>query len=344
MSEQIKRAVIIGIDHYPAPYRLYGCAYDARNLYDILSCHDHKNNPTKRGKPNFDCTLLTSASDSRPVISQHISSAISELFSKEADSVLFYFSGHSKYNRALSKGYFIPQDIPKGDTGVSFDFLMDLANTAYPRIKSTTIIIDSCNSGAMGEGYTGSMDIMPSTIGTGVTILTSADKKDAAREDNISGGFFSSIITDGLRGSAADLLGNVTPASLYSHADHLLRASDQRPIYKANVKSFVVLRQCQPRMDVDILYDLPALFPEPDEVFPLNQTFEPDKNAYGRKQDSQPDPQNTTIFAKLQVCNRHGLIVPVDADHMYYAAMNETGCRLTQLGKHYRFLAEKNRL
>ena len=42
--------------------------------------------------------------------------------------------------------------------------------------------------------------------------------------------------------------------------------------------------------------------------------------------------------------NRHGLIVPVDAEHMYYATINSTGCKLTALGAHYRKLAEAKRI
>lgn len=53
---------------------------------------------------------------------------------------------------------------------------------------------------------------------------------------------------------------------------------------------------------------------------------------------------NAKIFKELQMCNRHGLIAPVDAEHMYYAAINSTGCKLTALGAHYRKLAEENRI
>ncbi len=53
---------------------------------------------------------------------------------------------------------------------------------------------------------------------------------------------------------------------------------------------------------------------------------------------------NAKVFKELQICNRHGLITPVDAEHMYYAAINSTGCKLTALGAHYRKLAEENRI
>lgn len=339
----IKRALLIGIDHYPREHRLFGAASDAQRMAEVLSHHEHKSQKGEKGRANFETSLLTSVSHA-PVTTKKMSEAIKTLFAHEADSVLFYFAGHSYFNETLSKGYFVPQNMPDGDDGVSFEFLMNLANNAYPRVKSTTIIIDSCNSGAVGEGYASQHDMIPSTIGTGVTILTSSDKRDLSDENNISGGFFTSIIADALEGRAADILGNVTPASLYSHADHLLRSSEQRPIYKANVKSFVVLRECQPRIDADILNELPTLFRTPDEIFSLDQSYEPALDAPERKEGILPIEKHVAIFKKLQLCNRHSLIEPVDAEHMYFAAMHETGCRLTELGKHYRRLAGEHRL
>jgi len=50
------------------------------------------------------------------------------------------------------------------------------------------------------------------------------------------------------------------------------------------------------------------------------------------------------VFKDLQKCNRQGLVVPVDADDMYSAAMNSKSCRLTPLGKHYRRLAENDKI
>jgi hypothetical protein len=36
--------------------------------------------------------------------------------------------------------------------------------------------------------------------------------------------------------------------------------------------------------------------------------------------------------------------VPVDAPHMYHAAMGGKGCKLTVLGEHYRRLVERGQL
>ena len=57
-----------------------------------------------------------------------------------------------------------------------------------------------------------------------------------------------------------------------------------------------------------------------------------------------PDPENTRTFAILQKFNRLNLLVPVNAMHMWNAAMESKACRLTALGEHYRRLVEKNRI
>jgi len=38
------------------------------------------------------------------------------------------------------------------------------------------------------------------------------------------------------------------------------------------------------------------------------------------------------------------LVVPVDEEFMYFAAMNSKSCRLTELGYHYWRLIKKNKL
>lgn len=58
----------------------------------------------------------------------------------------------------------------------------------------------------------------------------------------------------------------------------------------------------------------------------------------------QAEPRNNRVFSLLQKYNRHGLLVPVGADHMWNAAMESKFCRLTLLGKHYRRLADQGLL
>lgn len=56
------------------------------------------------------------------------------------------------------------------------------------------------------------------------------------------------------------------------------------------------------------------------------------------------DPVNTAKFAILQKYNRVNLVVPVDAPHMWHAAMGSKACKLTVLGEHYRRLVKKGQI
>jgi len=133
----------------------------------------------------------------------------------------------------------------------------------------------------------------------------------------------------------------VTPASLYAHVDQTLGAWEQRPIYKANVQQFIELRTVAPKVAPEILRNLPIHFPSPEDHFNLDPSFEEDRTNVDPKDKLPPvNPDNVKVFKELQKCNRYGLVVPVDEEHMYYAAMHSTSCKLTALGAHYRNLAE----
>lgn len=51
--------------------------------------------------------------------------------------------------------------------------------------------------------------------------------------------------SQGLKGGAADIGGNITPASLYSFVDQSLGAWQQRPVFKTNISRFLPLRTIQ---------------------------------------------------------------------------------------------------
>ncbi len=57
-----------------------------------------------------------------------------------------------------------------------------------------------------------------------------------------------------------------------------------------------------------------------------------------------PNPENTQKFALLQRYARVNLVVPVDAPHMWHAAMSSKSCKLTVLGEHYRRLVERGKI
>jgi len=100
-----------------------------------------------------------------------------------------------------------------------------------------------------------------------------------------------------------------------------------------------------PKVPKEVLRRLVKYFPSKTDIFALDPSFEPDRENIPDKFKHIPvNEENVKIFKELQQCNRYGLVVPVDADHMFYAAINSTGCKLTGLGAHYRKLAEMKRI
>ena len=329
----MKKALVIGINDYPnSP--LDGCENDALAIATLLERNGD-------GSPNFSVRTLSSGEG--VVTSERMIDEITELFRGDAETAVLYFAGHGLINAETNSGYIVSQDGKRGSWGVALSEVLTLANTAYPRISASVIILDSCHSGYAGE-VAGLPAGQASVIGNGVTILTASHREGVAA-DGAEHGLFTAILLDGLSGGASDIRGNVTPAALYSHVDQTLGPWEQRPIYKANVQTFITLRQVTPKVAPEILRRLPEYFPNSAYVFPLDPSYEPDReNIPEALRPAEVNDAHTRVFKELQQCNRVGLVVPVDADHMYYAAIQSTGCRLTALGAHYRNLATLGRI
>jgi hypothetical protein len=144
------------------------------------------------------------------------------------------------------------------------------------------------------------------------------------------------MLVNALEGEAANLLGEITAGCVYDHISQSSGWWSQRPVFKANVTSPVCLRKVSPPVPVNELREISRLFPSPNFLFQLNPCFDPEGPC--------PDPEKTRIFAILQKLNRVNLVVPVDAPHMWHAAMGSKGCMLTPLGEHYRRLVVLRRI
>ncbi len=326
----MRRALLIGINDYDHSSKLNGCVRDATSLGAVLAVNGD-------GSPNFDVRLLTS--DHERIDAATMAKCIEELFAFDADVALFYFAGHGALN-PRGAGYIVSQDGRTGALGIPLEDIVAHANSAHTKIRSTIIILDSCHSGAAGQSP-GALADEVAVVGKGVIVLSAAQANGYAEERG-GRGVFTDIMIEALNGSASDILGNITPASVYSLVDQTLGSWNQRPIFKANVQYFVNLRKVTPKISTDILRRLPEYFPDETHVYPLDPSHEPDRrNIPEEYRDLPIDEEKISVFQNLQRCNRFGLVVPVDVDHMYDAAIHSTGCKLTALGVHYRMLAEK---
>jgi hypothetical protein len=324
-ARQNRKALIVGIDYYAHMSKLFGCVSDAHKVEGVL-----KNHGDAKGSVNFKTPAVLTASDITTTIPRSLlKDKVEALFAGQHEIALFYFAGHGHIE--ATGGYICGSDCKRGDDGLALGEVMALANKSPS--TSRIIVLDSCFSGIAG---TRSDDPRTAELKEGTSILTASADTQYASEEN-GGGVFTELFVDALMGAAGNLVGDVTPGSVYAHIDESLGPWRQRPIFKTNVTNFVSLRTVKPPIELDDLRQLKNLFPHTGFRFKLDPSFEPE--SAGRP-DGAPSPNvtNTEIFSVLQRFNRVNLLVPVEAPHMWHAAMQSKSCRLTPLGEHYRRL------
>lgn len=135
-----------------------------------------------------------------------------------------------------------------------------------------------------------------------------------------------------------NLLGEVSPGSIYSYIDRSLGAWEQRPVFKANINSFVSLRKNAPPISILELHRITEIFKSKYDEYQLDPTYEPDKHEADIKEVNK---EHEEIFSILQKYVKLNLVVPVGEDHMYYAAIHYKSCKLTAQGQHYWDLAKR---
>lgn len=204
------------------------------------------------------------------------------------------------------------------------------------KAQNKIIIIDSCHSGDIAN-----LPAMPdySMLPNGTTILAACGKDEYAvekRDDTEKGGrgngVYTSLLVEALYGGAMNLLGEVSPGSIYAYIDRSLGAWGQRPVFKANINKFVSLRKNTPPISIDDLRRIAEIFPAPEEEFNLDPTYEPDKHEADIKDINK---EHEAIFSILQKYAKLNLVIPIGEEHMYYAAIHHKSCKLTASGQHY---------
>lgn len=324
----MRKALVVGINHYTHGSPLHGCVDDAHAVKSVLERHSD-------GTVNFAVKLISGTGPTDVVTRSDLRELICELFAGDNEIAMFYFAGHGHIES--TGGYLLASDSRSGDEGVPLSDVLTFASNSAARNK--IIVLDSCHAGIAGASPA---TPMRADLNEGTTILTASTADQYATEKN-GAGVFTTLFVDALNGAACNLVGDVTPGSVYAHIDQSLGPWDQRPVFKTNVKSFVSLRKVQAPISLPDLQRITELFPSPGYAHQLDPSYEPE-----RASDSAglvpPNPVNTAKFAVLQKYNRVNLVVPVDAPHMWHAAMDSKSCKLTVLGEHYRRLVDEKRL
>lgn len=327
----MRTALVVGIDYYQHVPCLKGCVKDAQNVAEVLRYHGDGSKRT-----NFRVDLLKCDNDQEIISNEALRSNIRKLFSAETDVVLFYFAGHG-YIEA-GGGFIVPSDSRRGDQGISLHDI--LAWSDRSKVRNKVIVLDSCHAGILGDTLPSIPDVAMLKEGTTILTASTAEQYASGKDGE---GVFTRLFVDALNGSACSLKGEISPGSVYAHIDQSLPDLAQRPVFKTNIRRFISLRDVTPPIPLEDLREIDKIFQDPGQILPLDPTFEPERNA-AQAHLPPRDPKNTAIFAILQKYNRVNLVVPVDAPHMWHAAMESKACKLTPLGQHYHRLAKRDLL
>ena len=307
-----RRAFLFGIDTYDRFPHLTGCVNDAVLLAPLLAKHED-------GLPNF--TVISRTSNTSRITRSSVLADLERLLAPGADVALLYFAGHGQLEQ--DDLHLVTQDGAPRDTGLAFSKALKLIQES--EVPEILVILDCCFSGGAGGVPLLGSDVV--VLRKGVSILT-ASRADQSAEEVVGGqGTFSYYLVAALDGGAADVLGKVTVAGLYSYLSESFGAFDQRPMFKAHLDRLHSVRQCKPVVPLHDLRRMTEFFPRSDYEFPLDSSFEPTL-----------EPSNTineAIFGVLQKYRANKLLEPIGTEHMYYAAKESKSCRLTPLGRHY---------
>lgn len=322
----MRKALCVGIDSYEKINDLHGCVNDANGVKAALERNGD-------GTLNFSTKIICATSEASYITRECLKDAVQELFMDESEIAVFYYAGHGSYD-ALG-GYLCTSEVERADQGLSLNDLMGIVSKSHAQNK--VVILDSCHSGLAAS----SSEMQNySILHNGTTVLAACDENQYSSEEN-GHGVFTSLLIEALYGGAMNLLGEVSPGSIYSYIDSSLGGWEQRPVFKANIKQFVSLRKNAPPIGINELRRITEFFNTPGDDFALDPTYEPDKHEADMK---EVNVEHEVIFSILQKYVKLNLVRPVGEEHMYYAAINHKSCKLTAQGQHYWNLVKKGNI
>ncbi|MNJ82832.1 Caspase domain protein [compost metagenome] len=301
-----RKALLIGVNEYDHYNRLKGCENDVSMIEEVLQCHE-------KGNPNF------SISKSLNATNEIIKSEISALLERDATMALFYFSGHG--NVTDDGGFICGRNTSKDNSGVSMDWIIEQINKSI--IPEITLILDCCFAGEIANEETDGTIF--TRLRKGVTILAATTETDTAAEF-LRKGVFTSILYNGLKGAAKDIVGHVTAVSLYSNAESILSPWEQRPVFKSFVKQLTPLRFCIPTVRKQILRQMvhEPYFSYKEKLIPLNsELLQNESGVIGEEE--------LYAFAAFE---KAGLLECPDGISLLQAIIENKTCQLSPYGRH----------
>lgn len=301
-----RKALLIGNNTYDHATDLLGCTQDVLKMKEVLEKHG-------KGDPNFNVMDLYNLSN------QSIQKEILELLKRKATYALLFFSGHGTTKDG--EGFLCGKNSSsKNGLGVSMKWISDQINES--KIPEITVILDCCHAGEFGNALDGTSFELTG-LRKGVTILAATTSDDYAMEFG-GKGIFTSLLYDGLNGSAADLLGHVTPVGLYNCAETILNPWQQRPVFKSFVDQMTPLRYCLPQVKKRITRQITDT-----EFFHKKDSFiELSKELFGENEKEQKK------LSMLSSFERSGLLQCPNRKTLNEAILNGDACYLSPYGQY----------
>lgn len=201
----LRRALVVGIDNYSALENLAGCVNDAQALAPLFARNEDDS-------PNFDVRTLAAPTVRGCVTRDDLLKALDRLFAPGVHMSLFYFAGHGEQAGDAADVVLATTDGTRHTPGVRFGEVLDRINACEQEVA---VILDCCFSGAAG-GFPAAM-IPAAVLRQGVSMLTASRADQTSAETPDGRGQFSAYLEGALEGGAADVLGHLTLAGLYSY-------------------------------------------------------------------------------------------------------------------------------
>jgi hypothetical protein len=328
----MKKALIVGVDHYNDPIQnLDGCNAAAEAVSQLLK--KNYSVDSEVGEPNFDCRVLISdpCEPKKRLTRNILRTQVKQLFEDDnADLALFFYSGYG-FENSLG-GYLMTQDAEEHEEGIAFDDIMIYANNSS--VKEIIIVLD-CHFEKPPEESESQLSKF-AALRKGISILTIESlitNKNSASYSPFFPELFCHVLASG---GDNDVLGDVTLSEVYTYTNRILQPLGFGVTFKSNASSMAVLRKAKPQIDYNILQKMSHYFPSSHFRVPLDPEC--------LRSQSSTNEAKIKVYKDLQKMVRCGLVKPINEEHMYYAALHNEHCGLTEKGKQYWFLLRDKRI
>jgi hypothetical protein len=323
------RALVVGLNEYRNCDRLNFAESDAQAIAHRLEFHGDAESTR-----NF--AVETMLGSQTAVTRSTLRGAIGNLFSDSNDlDLVFYFSGHGHVSDTA--GYLVTSDAEKNDYGIT---MQDLVNQAMAsKAKSVLLLLDCCHAGSAGDAIALQGGGPLTLLRDNMTILAASLAMQSALESSRDGGLFTAALKDALDGAAADILGEITTASVYAVVEKRFSLWQQRPVAKSYVTRPIVLRKMPGRLTRLELRKIIELFPSADHKYQMDPDHDPERDL--NEMAKTPEvPAKVAIGRLFKRYRDAGLLRATNPDeHLYYVAQRSHTVELTLFGREYWRLA-----